>query len=325
MLNIGLTICSYFIKSRNTSEKDGILNLNDAHHFVIDNKDTKPVVYSDVMSVFEDFFTKYSAIRDNEEEYKLFSCQCLRTGETDDFKYLYGTVHSGSYGIEADITNRQSLEIVYEKKPDDAEVKKFYVMIIIPKDSNQIKIQKGLLLCQSIGTYGVKTITTKYMRNFFANLKVTLEFRSVSLGIFLENLFNHGYLKKLTYVKNRISPDFSDNISLPKGKEEISFVNPKLEDSFIEKIKTFILGKNNNTLKEIPLYSYDNLKMTFELNSKIRTINLNDLDKLSISESVPRSVQLPNGMPDENKLFEHMKTTAREYLQKMAQEVTEKV
>lgn len=202
-------------------------------------------------------------------------------------------------------------------------MKKFYIFVVIPKDTKQVKVQKGLLLCQSIGTYGVKTITTKYMRQFFSDLKITLEFRSVSLGIFLENLLNHGYLKRLTYVKNRISPDFADNISLPQGKEEISFINPKLGDGFVEKLKNYVLGKSNNTLKEVPLYNYDNLKMTFELNSKIRTINFNDLDKLSITEAIPSNVQLLNGMPDENKLLEHMKMTAEDYLQKLAQEVTE--
>lgn len=325
MINLGLTICSYFIKNRNTSEKEGIINLNDTFNLTMqsETKTDNVVAYTDIMSVFQGFFNRHSVLNDNENENKLFSCKCIKIGETDKFRFLYGTVHSGSYGIEADITNRQSLEIVYQKKQDDAEVKKFYIFVVIPKDTKQVKVQKGLLLCQSIGTYGVKTITTKYMRQFFSDLKITLEFRSVSLGIFLENLLNHGYLKRLTYVKNRISPDFADNISLPQGKEEISFINPKLGDGFVEKLKNYVLGKSNNTLKEVPLYNYDNLKMTFELNSKTRTINFNDLDKLSITEAIPSNVQLLNGMPDENKLLEHMKMTAEDYLQKLAQEVTE--
>lgn len=48
------------------------------------------------------------------------------------------------------------------------------------KDVSEYKIKKGLIIFQSIGQYGVKTLTSNYLRKFFSDIGITLEIRSVS-------------------------------------------------------------------------------------------------------------------------------------------------
>lgn len=82
MINLGLTICSYFIKNRNTSEKEGIINLNDTFNLTMqsETKTDNVVAYTDIMSVFQGFFNRHSVLNDNENENKLFSCKCIKIG-----------------------------------------------------------------------------------------------------------------------------------------------------------------------------------------------------------------------------------------------------
>ena len=48
-------------------------------------------------------------------------------------------------------------------KPSDVAEKNFYVYIIIPKDNRKVTVNKGMMIFQNIGIFGVKTITCDYL------------------------------------------------------------------------------------------------------------------------------------------------------------------
>ena len=67
------------------------------------------------------------------------------------------TVYAGYYGYASKLVNRKTKSTVHKKSRDEADVKPFYVVVVIPNDTEISKAQSGLILFQEIGIYGVKT------------------------------------------------------------------------------------------------------------------------------------------------------------------------
>ena len=88
-----------------------------------------------------------------------------------------------------------------------------------------------------------------------------------------------------------------------------------------EKLINFV--KNRNRIFEIEDNKYDQVKVNVvDASGRIRTINLNYVDNLSVIESVPREIRMANGYPDQEKLLEHFKKVTNEYMEKMIFKVT---
>lgn len=96
------------------------------------------------------------------------------------------------------MVNRKTKSTVHKKSRDEADVKPFYVVVVIPKDTEISKAQRGLILFQEIGIYGVKTVTTKAMQEFFSK-KLGLTFRTQNLApdFYLKKLFESGMIQKI--------------------------------------------------------------------------------------------------------------------------------
>ena len=219
MLHSGLLVCSFFIKKRYERGDSKAIELNKALEVeTIDHTES----FSSAWDLFTRFLNENVNPKDDENSMKLFSINqdSIKKHNTQQYHAITFIVSSGSYGIESKITNRRTNEVKYHRTRDDADIKQFYGMIFIPKDIDDINVQKGIFIFQSIGTYGIKTITTKQMKEFFATLGLTLETRSVSVGIFLRKIFEEGKLSKITLLRNDISPDPADNMLISTGREE---------------------------------------------------------------------------------------------------------
>lgn len=84
--------------------------------------------------------------------------------------------------------------------------------MVIPKDTEISKAQRGLILFQEIGIYGVKTVTTKAMQEFFSK-KLGLTFRTQNLApdFYLKKLFESGMIQKIKLARNVQSNDTADS------------------------------------------------------------------------------------------------------------------
>lgn len=109
--------------------------------------------YTSALDLIVDFIGANTDVDDKEVRQQLFNCSFDSTnqGETDTYRYLIFTVYAGYYGYASKLVNRKTKSTVHKKSRDEADVKPFYVVVVIPKDTEISKAQRGLILFQEIG------------------------------------------------------------------------------------------------------------------------------------------------------------------------------
>lgn len=312
----GLYICSFYLYQKK-DKKYSYCPLN--HPIVYGGK-----YYASAWPLLEDFFSDHGAVQDLAADQKLYFIQAPDSwqGETEDFRYRMVEICSGAYGIESDLYDKNKQKKVGVIGADQADVHSFLLFIAIPKDPSADKrTQKGLLIFQSIGSYGVKTITRKVLNEYLQNnISASFNMRNVSPSQFLYSLFENTKIKQLHLIHNRLSTDPSDAIDHAAYAHEerifSSFLYQPIQ-ALIEKLIAFGLHKDgifewNDGSK------YDAVKVTVDLGEgKQRVVNLHQIDNLSIIEALPSQYQLPNGKVDAEKTLPYLVQRAAAYLHKM--------
>lgn len=313
MISSGLLVCSFYLKKKFSRCNDNVIDLNRKINDEESNSE-----YADIFELFNFFLNDASRTKDDERSMKLFSVlpETITNYDSETYRATSFVVNSGSYGLESEITDRISGQIKYKRTRDDADIKQFYCLIYVPKDVDGTSIQKGIMLFQTLSTYGIKTITTQEMKEFFSKKGITLETRSVSVRMFMEKIIENGSLKKVTLVKNAVSPDSSDNMFISTGREEKSYIKPKLKQNWINKFLDFLDGKDQDDIFEINDEKFQDIRITFSISGKSRTIRVNDIDRFSVVEEIPDSI-FNNGKYSKERLINHMITVAETYKSKM--------
>lgn len=124
-------------------------------------------------------------------------------------------------------------------------------------------------------------------------------------------------------VKNYKSKDDTDNYYLGYGKEHRIIGKLSFSDNawtkIIDSISEFINGKSN--LFEFQCNKYDNVKLDIEINGRRRTINLHNIEKCSVIESIPNEIKNNKGYADISKLLQHIEKIAFDYISEMTLEI----
>ena len=81
-------------------------------------------------------------------------------------------------------------------------------------------------------------------------------------------------------------------------------------------------GKSNSEVIEIEDSPCENVKITFKVGSNYRTVELSDINRLSVVEDIPDSI-FNNGKYDGKVLIEYMIGIAKTYKNKMVLTVNE--
>ncbi len=321
MTNSAMLVCSFYLKKKFCRKDSEIYNLNQK---IVTSVDESPETFSDFFSLFSSFCAQNELFSDDEKSRKMFSIKSgsLQSYDENTYRAISFIIQSGSYGVEADMTNRHTKEVSYHRSEDEADVKLFRCVVYIPKDVGNVNVNKGIFVFQSIATYGVKTITVETMKRFFSELGFTLETRSVSVQAFLQKLIEQGALNKITLFRNHISPNAADNILISTGREEQSFIKPKLRKEWLDKILQIFGKADQDNIIEIPDdENFDDLSIQFKLGKNVRTVRLKNLDRLSIVEDIPDGII---SKQDDSKLIKYMVETANAYKQNIIFEVSEK-
>lgn len=323
-LNLSLTACSFHLKKFNKKSKEYIYPLNKE----IEKKDSDGTVvkrYQDVIEVFKDFFNEYSDYKEDMEEKRLFSCNFIEEdyGETSTYRYITATISSGTYGVASNIIDKETKAIVHNRTNNQADEKKFYMMIVVPKDNDKVRVEKGLILFQNIGQYGVKTVTTRYI-NEYLKTKFGISFYSgnISPDIFVKSLFDRKMIAQMILKKNYKSNDNADKIYKGYGEEVRVLSKLILDAPLKDKMKTFAKGKVN--VFEFEDINYDQLKLRVESGGRFRTIDLHNIENLSIIEGIPNEILEIDGQVNKIKLVEYFKTILIEYIDSMVFQINEK-
>lgn len=314
MYNLSVTACSFKFRKKNKNRIDVVQSLNKSFKYKEGTNAEK--VFSSAMDIFIDFFETFVDYENDSEDRKLFSCSLDKNdiGETEQYRYVLATVHSGSYGVPSKIIDSDTKEELMRTTNKQAPVKDFYVLVIIPKDNDKVNVVKGILLFQNIGQYGVKTVTTKYLKQYFTEYyDLTVICGNISPKIFIDKLFENSAIRDLILIKNLVSDDEADKKGY--GKETRTLSKLKLHESLIAKLRNFASGSCYTY--EFEGVEYNQTKLYVDIGGRFRTIDLHNIEKLSVIESVPDKYLLADGTVKKQELLGYFKTLAEEYINTM--------
>lgn len=324
MFNLSLTACSFYLRETNSRGFNKIFNLNSP---IEKNLNGKEYFFADAIELFSAFFKHYKNMIDNNDKKQTFSCEFDPTfaGETDGFHFIYAKIMSGLYGSSSDIIDPLTKQIKFSKAASDIDTRPFYVFVIVPKNTKEIEVQKGLLIFQNVGQYGIKTLTTNYMQKFFSSyFQISLNCRTIAPNLFVKKIIRRDNLQKLVMIKNIKSADDTDNMDFGYGKEVREVGNLKFSENGWQKILksiNWVAGGKHN-LFEFEGEAYSTLKVVVDIGGRKRIIDLHNLENLSIIESIPDEIKMADGHPNIELLVEYFKKVAAEYINEMVLKIS---
>lgn len=316
MINSGMMICSFFLKKSYSRGTENVIELNNAYEF---NRDEDTVIsFTDCFEMFENFCTAHYDNINDDKKMKTFSVErdSLKKYDGDIYRAMAFIVISGGYGIESDLTDSNTNEVLFHRDIHIADNKRFNVLVFVPKNQGDVNISKGIMIFQTLGTYGVKTFSIRKMQEFFMSVGLTLQTRSVSVKTLIEKLIEQGNMHKITLIKERVSRNHADNMLISTGVEERSYIKPKLQPAWLQKLLVFFDQMDKSGVYEIDGEEFDDIKVQFKLGDRVRTAGLRNIDKFSVVEDFPETV-FSNGRYNRTILLEHMIETAIAYKEKM--------
>lgn len=272
--------------------------------------------YDDFFELLKDFCQKYSrkfVLNDSEQKMFKVETENINIEENEKFRYTYIDINSGGYGIEANIVNTKNNKILYTRKKEHAETIHFRVFFAVPKDDDTCK---GIIIFQNIGQYGIKTITTDYFKKFInEELNLYTTTGNICSQVFVKKLLDNDGLMKIIYTRNNVLNDKADTDTMGYGKEERIIAG----FSNVKKWRKMISGYFNGTNRvyEFENIDYSGVKFITSIYGRTRTININNINNLSIIEGIPDEVTNSFGDIDDQKLKEHFIKVTKEYLEHM--------
>ncbi len=279
------------------------------------------------LELFEGFIGLNSdEYKDDDQLEKIFKIEYYRKhsyveqGHTL-FKYIIGKIKTGAYGQEAEIVNKSTGDVKYNKDIEDAEVMPFDFIVAVPTG----KISKGLLILQKNGIFGVKTVFGNLLSDFFKDLNsdYKLKFSNIAPIAYFERLLTHGILKKIRFFRYSIPQDRANQVGIDNGLAEtydeyvinrpVGFIRSK-RDTIMQCIRG---QREISTIAGIDGFEYNNIKLEFKLGKTSKTINLSDLSSICFSEDITNQINLVGGHPTTESITPILIDTAVTYLEEM--------
>lgn len=308
-----MTVCSFKLK-RKQSGNDFVC-LNEAMPYSFNEDSGTFVDFIEAIQIFSNQHTNHI---DDTESQKLFKCSFDPINKKSEilFSSIIGEVNSGAYGYESEITD-QNGNVVHVKTPNEADVKKFMVLVYVPK-REATEIKKGLLFFENIGQFGVKTITCKHLKEFFSERGYTLETGNIATQDYLNKILTNGFINQISYIKNNISTDSIDNLITAAGKEIRTFCTPSITEYLKRSIISFSTNRQSSVC-EISNIQYDDIKFNITLNGKSKTFSLSNIDKMSLVESLPDRINRLSADTDDYRISieNFFIESASDYIQNM--------
>lgn len=308
MKKIGLSVYSMHIAYGGTENRD----LNN----LVENKS--------FLEIFLDYIEENSAeyYNDVKQESIFLFCErekkdiCDENGKLN-YQILSGRVKTGEYGIRSELVNIYTKDI-YNRTMEQADVMPFGFSIIVPAG----KVDTCIVVFQSFSQYGIKLLMHSKMeeavRRRDSNLFVKLG--SVMPIQYVRRFFEDGILQKISLIRYDIPADVSENYGINYGVEStyeervihkpVGFLTRRKKE-----IEEWMRGQRVSTeIVEIDGYKYNQMKLVFKLGKNEKTIDLDNLDRIVITEDITEKVQIVDGYPEFDSLASIMEETGKDYL-----------
>lgn len=311
MWNLSYTACSFVVKERFKSEKNK--NLND--EFI--KNDEEGQEFENVLKVFAEYCHTHRNLEDKEDEKRLYRVNLVEEGSHENINYALIEIESGKYGFKSKITDKDTQEVAYNQKETDAPLMNFYLTVIVPKDPGEKnKVYKGFMFFQNYGQYGVKTETVAGLKKFFSDIfNLTLWVGNISPEIFVETVLKSDNIRQIRFIKNNVSTDPSDSLPFSYGREQRIIERIRFSKLFMDKLKGYLSGANK--VFEFESKDYDDVKVSVDTGGRVRTIGLNNIQNVSIIESLPNDLKDSEGDIDKGRLVNIVCVQTKEYMKRV--------
>ena len=273
----------------------------------VDNQDLNNLFNGkDIISIVYEYIDQHINTYDNDrnaESLFAFSHQEKKEIYEDGqlvYKTLSGIIKTGDYGISSELIDINTGES-YSRTSAQADTMPFGFCIIVPAGN----VNSCIIVMQSLGQYGIKMALQKRIQNILQKLDSNL---FISLGPvmpkqYVQRYLEKGILQKISMTRFEIPEDETERIGVNYGVEQtyeeriihkpIGFLERKKDA-----IREWVNGQKKSTeIIQLNDFEYDNLKFTFKLGNNDKTINLDNLDKIVVTEDVTDKVQIIEGHP----------------------------
>lgn len=223
--------------------------------------------------------------------------RCSKLEIDDKNRQIIGIIESGLYGNASTLIDKETFEIVHQKKIDQVEVLPFFFLISIPPNKNE-----GIIMIERLGERGIRSFFEAYISNEFSKhfSNYYLYFGHLMAAQLVEHLIEVGTIKKLRFVKFNIPHDKID--ALEEGHKETSINCEIVFTSRNLPLKKRILSLFSEDKKGIEINNlfeqkeigaeYDTIKAEVKIGASKRVINLGDFAKARNHVDVTSDVTL---------------------------------
>lgn len=310
MWNLSYTACSFALREKYQNSENMDLN-------GIFNTSTEPQeTYAGVLEVFKAYCNLNRKLQDKVDEKRLYRMDVISSNSDDKLSYLLIEIESGRYGYKMNITDKETQKVRYEQKETDAPLMKFYLTIVVPKIIEDMKVYKGFMFFQNYGQYGVKTETVQGMKKMFSEtFNSMLWVGNISPEIFVNTMLKRESIKKLIFLRNNVSIDTTDNMRFAYGREQRVIEKICFSENFISKLRGYLAGSNR--IFEFEDKDYSDVKVGINIGGRDRVIGLNNIENVSIIESLPDDLKNADGEIDIERLINIVCTQAKEYMRRV--------
>ncbi|SFS87464.1 hypothetical protein [Brevundimonas viscosa] len=213
--------------------------------------------------------------------------------KTDKVGFI-GTFEQGAYGREGDVIDVTTGNSVLKKKKHHAEKIPYYFRVYVPLGAD-----KGYLITQRLGLSGVSGNLKSIFREYFENAhpEYIVDIRSLAPDFIVKRFIKGGEPRSVTFIKHSIPPDYADVVSgksvQSEGSIEVTYKSK--EKGFFRKKEVANAITSTQGIKSV--YAFDDfepddVKMTVDVNGKLRTISLQNQRNVRSSFDITDDVKL---------------------------------
>lgn len=280
----------------------------------------------DISQFIKDFIKFNDSLKIDQRRQKSFQFKNNTLKADLDKGIFSGIIESGDYGTESTLKHVETHEYVYTKKKYHLDIKPFFYLIFIPKDTNV-----SFIILQRTGVYGIKSLFTSILKDFIVSKQPSLvvEFSPFLSKDLAKIYLTNGAVKEISLRRFDLPTDVIEHLGLTEHNEEILSVEIKIASKknglFLgDRMRKFINSKNGkffqiDGLEALGMDGDHKEKIKVKMGQNTRTIDLSeDLEirpYFDISDEVEKDKE--TGHP----VFESINELANRYIEDINKEI----
>lgn len=305
----------YTIRIRESRETDKFLRIDSFFDGV------------DFLQFFQDYISSFDhQLEINDTQKRSLKLDSSKLSFSTEKRIISGIIESGDYGYESTIYHTGTGEERYKRQVEDTEIKPFYFLLYLPKKEN-----KGFVIIQRFGIYGIHGIFRNHLTNFFKSKysNLQLDFNPFVSQQLARKFIENGGIKEFTLIRHNLPADIADRLGMIGHEEDIMSIELKIKarrNKFLPLNKRVEKFVNNPNASIFEIREFENLgfdgnhksKINVRLGNSNRTIDLSDTMQLRPYYDIDAKVRKDaSGHPE----FNSIDSIAKEFISDLQKEL----